>query len=144
MAAGLDDVIGNAFQMPTLDHRTLLAASMPPIRTVTFPTPPRSPSREQLAREVEDARADVVQLHTAVARTSVPADLRWGLAVLSVFALVSIVLPVVLMAVDVRVTPRWRAGVTGLFVVGLLALIGYIGLTLRTAAGGTFWPWSRS
>ncbi len=59
------------------------------------------------------------------------------------FALVSIVLPVVLMALDVRVTPWWRGIVTCLFVAGIVALVGYIALTLRTASGLSFWPRSR-
>lgn len=100
-------------------------------------------SREQLVREVDDARADVAQLRAAVAATSTPADLRYGLAVLAGFALVSIVLPVVLMTLDLRVTPCWRATVTGLFVGSLLLLLAYIALTLRTASGLPFLPGRR-
>lgn len=141
LGAGFSDSFGAAFRTPSTDYDVLLAAST--TRAGAF-TPARVPSRKQLAREVEDARTDVAQLHAAVAGTSVPADLRWGLAVLAAFAVVSVVLPVVLIALDVRVTPWWRSSVTGLFVVGLLALICYIGLTLRTAAGKTFLPWRSS
>jgi hypothetical protein len=139
----LERAFGASYLRPAVDYSALLAAGVQANRAITFPAPPRLPSRDQLAREVEDARATVAQLQTAVAASSSPADLRYGLAVLAGFALVSIVLPVVLMALDVRVTPLWRGTVTGLFVAGLLALLAYIGLTLRTASGLPFLPWRR-
>lgn len=143
LGVDVSGVLGASFRAPAVDYTGLLASSFEANRAITFPAPPRLPSRDQLAREVEDARATVAQLQTAVAASSTPADLRYGLAVLAGFALVSIVLPVVLMALDVRVTPLWRGTVTGLFVAGLLALLAYIALTLRTASGLPFLPWRR-
>ncbi len=144
VGSGISEALADALRVSRPRMYTQLSGPMVrPILPRIASVPARMPARAQLVREVEDARADVAQLHAAVARTSVPADLRWGLTVLALFALVSIVLPVVLMALDVRVTPWWRGIVTCLFVAGIVALVGYIALTLRTASGLSFWPRSR-
>lgn len=113
---------------------------------ISFPEPARHVApdlRPGCARKVEDARATVAQLEASLAARSVPDDLRLGFWILVVFAALSIALPVVLMALDIKVTPFWRATVTAAFVAGVVALLGHIGLTLQTARGAHVWPLRR-
>jgi hypothetical protein len=117
---------------------------MPPLRPTPSPyLPPLS--REALEDNVEAREAELAIVRTALARVAVLPHFKSGLAFLGVYALISIVLPVSLLATgDTYRGPGWRYTVLGLFVGGLVGLFVYLGVLLRAPTEHVREPEARS
>ena len=138
MFAGVNiPAFGPVSRYQPLDFDDFVGADLPRVATVP------EQSRAALERRVNELRLDERRFVVMLISVRTPPDLFGGLAVLGLFALVSIALPLGMagFAPEMRMTTAWRNLVTGLFLAGLLSLLTYVALTLRTATGRAFWPW---
>jgi hypothetical protein len=90
----------------------------------------RDALRNDVAREeqhVEDVEEELARLQRARDAIVRPKGLGWGLVVLSFFTLVGVIIPIWLMSrAPERLTAHFGEAVFWLFLLGLLALLGYM------------------
>jgi type II secretory pathway component PulF len=99
--------------------------------------------RESLERVVR-LTLDQDQIQRELAAMEFPADLRFGFAVLVIFALSGVVLPIVLMATQPEdMSLLWRIVVVIGFLLGLLGLGLFLDAFIGTAEGAERWSWLR-
>lgn len=129
---------GSILANPTL--RAPVVSPVPPY--VALDKQRRDALRANLDRakqQEEDIEGEVGRLQRARETIVRPKGLGWGLVVLSVFTVVGVIIPVWLMSrAPDRLTPHMGETVFWLFLVGLLALLGYMGVLALRLSG---WGW---